>query len=240
MQVLGLHNLRLLSLRQNKLSSIPQSISKLTKLRTLNISGNRFQTMPIEILHLMMKHDLRELHSDPNPWLQIPEQRRQAPLTPSKQQNCTSTGNDGTAPSWSKFNCIASNRQQHGSVMPSIAKYPSLTEIVLRQLYKSNICESDITTLMPSDTPQRVARHLAKLYEAQIDGGRFCSLCHRTIVQPADTWIEWWAEAPPKAEPETSHLPAVGSDELSVMTPRRVLPFQVMWCGSCDDASITT
>lgn len=89
---------------------------------------------------------------------------------------------------------------------------------------------------MPADTPQRVTRHLTKLYEAQNNGGRSCSLCYRTVIQPTETWIEWWAEAPQKAEPDTLSLLEAESDESPVMTPRRVLPFEVLWCGSCDGA----
>lgn len=64
-----LANLHVLSLRQNRLDSLPEGIGRLASLHTLNVASNRLKFLPAEILNL---DNLAILNLHPNPWLAPP------------------------------------------------------------------------------------------------------------------------------------------------------------------------
>ncbi|KAJ0416579.1 hypothetical protein BJY00DRAFT_230155 [Aspergillus carlsbadensis] len=72
-ELFELDALRVLSLRNNKLTEVPPAIRRLTKLQELNLSVNRLQFLPWELLWLIKKGDLKQLTVRPNPLLQIEE-----------------------------------------------------------------------------------------------------------------------------------------------------------------------
>lgn len=63
--------LKVLSLRNNKLTDIPTAIRRMTLLQEANLSVNRLQYLPWELLWLIRKGDLKHLIVRPNPFLQI-------------------------------------------------------------------------------------------------------------------------------------------------------------------------
>ncbi|CAE6403256.1 unnamed protein product [Rhizoctonia solani] len=69
-ELFQLNNLTLLSLRGNKLRSLPPAIGNLKSLRSLNIANNELATLPSELSHL----NLQTLLLDPNPFLPKPTQ----------------------------------------------------------------------------------------------------------------------------------------------------------------------
>lgn len=242
--ILDLSNLRLLSLRQNKLTHIPPGIRNLVKLETLNISGNRLQSLPIEVLDLMSKHRLTELHCDPNPWLVPPAQHDQdSTNNPDHQRisaqpryNCT----DHAGPvkkiyTWhTPLTLTASTLTSAATASDSIRQsMPSLTELVLRQLSRSNPTKRDLTSLMPEHTSPGVLSQLHDLHQAQLDGGRCCVKCGREFIRAGTTWIEWWDimlnGVISRTGPATEHV----VQSPFPLTTSLVLPFEVADCGSC-------
>ncbi|RAH42066.1 leucine-rich repeat domain-containing protein [Aspergillus brunneoviolaceus CBS 621.78] len=70
-ELFELDTLRVLSLRNNKLTEIPAAIRRLTMLQEVNLSVNRLRSLPWELLWLIRKGDLKHLTVRPNPLLQI-------------------------------------------------------------------------------------------------------------------------------------------------------------------------
>ncbi|OJK03185.1 hypothetical protein ASPACDRAFT_58132 [Aspergillus aculeatus ATCC 16872] len=70
-ELFELDTLRVLSLRNNKLTEIPPAIRRLTMLQEVNLSVNRLRSLPWELLWLIRKGDLKHLTVRPNPLLQI-------------------------------------------------------------------------------------------------------------------------------------------------------------------------
>ncbi|PYH40572.1 leucine-rich repeat domain-containing protein [Aspergillus saccharolyticus JOP 1030-1] len=73
-ELFELDSLRVLSLRNNKLTEVPPAIRRLTLLQEVNLSVNRLRSLPWELLWLIRKGDLKHLTVRPNPLLQIEEQ----------------------------------------------------------------------------------------------------------------------------------------------------------------------
>lgn len=68
-ELFNLERLTVLSLRANLLEELPPSISKLRKLKELNLSQNRLCYLPFEILELFLDTSrLQSLHLHPNPF----------------------------------------------------------------------------------------------------------------------------------------------------------------------------
>lgn len=72
-ELFELGSLKVLSLRNNKLTQIPPAVRRLTMLQELNLSVNRLQCLPWELLWLIHKGDLKHLIVRPNPLAQIEE-----------------------------------------------------------------------------------------------------------------------------------------------------------------------
>ncbi|KAJ9609115.1 hypothetical protein H2200_006886 [Cladophialophora chaetospira] len=182
--VLGLRNLRFLSLRNNNLHSIPPGIRDLVNLESLNVAGNQLTELPFEILHLVSNCRLQELIIQPNPWRQLPRlpMERIRPDTILRMQN-------GSLRLWQ-----APGMSGHATKCPrrplQASSLPSLTELVLRQLSKIDTRgETDFCDYMPSGSPQTVLDHLEFVREHP---NRQCSSCMRVLVLAAKEEIEWW------------------------------------------------
>lgn len=185
MPLLELRNLRVLSLRQNRLRSIPPAIRELVNLESLNVAGNQLEDLPFEILELMMSHKLRDLTCHPNPWCV------------DEHASMGSTGQETTV--HSKYTGLKFVRRSSRVCKPMLlerapnpeSKIPSLREIVLRQLAKLDPqTRVDFRALMPPETPDIVLDQLDVLHKAP---GRRCNYCQRPMVLAAKERIEWWS-----------------------------------------------
>lgn len=243
--ILELSNLRLLSLRQNKLTKLPPGIRNLIRLETLNISGNRLEHMPIEVLDLMSEHRLVEIQSEPNPWITCTEDQKTTDREKTRLSNrprvfITRPHEDKQA-----FHTLLSltatsrgQQQKQQRLGPNTTSrgnnVPSLSEMVLRQLSRANHSKRDLTSLMPDGTSARVVELLDDLHTAQTEGDRHCARCKRVYITPAETWIEWWDV---KSRGENHDLDSVMRTRVMTRTMNGkaglVLPFEVGICEAC-------
>jgi len=233
--LLELQNLRLLSLRQNKLTRLPPGIRNLVRLETLNISGNNLQYLPLEVLDLMINCRLTELLSEPNPWLTHTEEQSSARLGKSRLSSRPSLHTMKGHPKriGEDYHLIlqvvaTSEPREQLPQDQTQRRIPSLCELVLRQLSKFNNSKRDLSPLMPEDAPVSITNMLKDLHRSQSDGDRRCAWCKRLYVMPAQTWTEWWDVHLVKKD--RAH------DDLSEFGPaigRHVVPFEVGICGGC-------
>lgn len=181
-EILNLTNLRVLSLRQNKLTSLPAGIRRLINLETLNVSGNKLSHLPFEVIELRRFHNLRELHTEPNAW---------QPFTPLN--------------GWTLFEQYGLGRAsgrlgEHITGTSQNRTMASLFEQTLRQLCQLQP-QHDLQSLMPTSTPETVSVGLSDVHSAIVEGSRRCTYCHRLLVQPEFEWIEWWSFISPDIKP---------------------------------------
>jgi hypothetical protein len=127
-------------LGQNKLTSLPPAICKLSRLRELNIANNRLSYLPAEIQDLC----LDSLHLYPNPFITPPP----APESPDNQQ--THIMNSDTA-------TRTLGQLKRG---PSV---PALSELALRRLLSTAISASHIHPAARSESCLEAAMTLAEI-----------------------------------------------------------------------------
>ncbi|OOQ83077.1 Leucine Rich Repeat domain protein [Penicillium brasilianum] len=72
-EIFDLKDLKVLSLRNNKLTRIPEAIRKLTALQVLNVSMNRLDELPWDLLWLLQQGELKHFTARPNPFPSIDE-----------------------------------------------------------------------------------------------------------------------------------------------------------------------
>ncbi len=199
--VLALQNLRVLSLRQNKLKSIPPTIINLVNLESLNVAGNLLTELPFEVIDLVQDHSLRKLTLHPNPWQEPPDDYKK-----SVHIDCGifDPGKSG----FFVFDVLAPTTHS-GAVTRTVttdnSKVPSLTEMTLRRLAKFDPQHNfDLKSLMPVSSPETVLKHLDLLYQQP---GRRCTSCSRPIVLAEEEWLEWWGFYP-------HEMPALATDRV--------------------------
>jgi len=195
--VLDLTNLRFLSLRQNDLTKIPPGIRQLVNLETLNVSGNKLKYLPFEVLELIQFQGLKQLIADPNPWITPSASAMQVAKPVLVQHRLHSTHSkriamdipeslrpngmvDWTAQERSKFTADANS-----------SHCPGLAELVLRRISKLQSL-SNLEEWVSDDIPDTVQTMLITARDAQISGGRLCTICGQSFILPRKQWIEWW------------------------------------------------
>lgn len=208
-ELFELDSLRVLSLRNNKLTEIPPAIRRLTKLQELNLSVNRLNFLPWELLWLIKKGDLKHLTVRPNPLSQIEESEiAQCHLTSEIEEgleNLKAVGYEGPPPeeAWApihiatgpvrRFNMegLPIPDTQLSTVKQSQSHVPSLREVSLlsfsRSSYFDTISDEEMT-----DFPSLMLRLLRYARGVHSAGGRSCSVCHRSFVIARTEWVEWW------------------------------------------------
>lgn len=72
-ELFDLKDLKVLSLRNNKLTRIPEAIRRLTALQVLNVSMNRLDELPWDLLWLLQQGELKHFTAHPNPFPSINE-----------------------------------------------------------------------------------------------------------------------------------------------------------------------
>ncbi|GAA5866168.1 hypothetical protein JCM3774_004105 [Rhodotorula dairenensis] len=117
-----LSNLHVLSLRQNRLDSLPEGIGRLASLHTLNVASNRLKFLPAEILNL---DNLAILNLHPNPWF-IP------PSGLASAAPAVAPTSDSDEP----VNAAPPPRRRRRVLGPVTVHFtvPSLEEVCIRQL----------------------------------------------------------------------------------------------------------
>ena len=83
-----LHNLEVLTLRNNNLTEILPAIGSLTSMKDLNIGGNQLRFLPYELLTLMRFGALGRVNTFPNPFVQPYPALPQLANTPTTNEEC--------------------------------------------------------------------------------------------------------------------------------------------------------
>ncbi|PTU25150.1 hypothetical protein P175DRAFT_0451567 [Aspergillus ochraceoroseus IBT 24754] len=209
-ELFELDALRVLSLRNNKFTQIPPAIRTLTLLQELNLSVNRLQYLPWELLWLIKKGDLKHLTVRPNPLLQIEESRiaQWHIATNDGEQPLKACEYSGPAPeeAWAPIHIATGPIRRFnmegfpipdGQTTPSTttteneSRVPSLREASLLAFSKSSFFDQ-IPDADMADFPSLMLRLLRQARDVRRSGGRSCSVCYRSFVIARTEWIEWW------------------------------------------------
>lgn len=208
-ELFELDSMRVLSLRNNKLTEIPPAIRRLTKLQELNLSVNRLNFLPWELLWLIKKGDLKHLTVRPNPLSQIEESEiAQCHLTSESEgslENLKATEYEGSPPeeAWAPIHIATGPVRRfnmEGFPIPdtqvstpeqSQSHVPSLREVSLLSFSRSSYFDT-ISDEEMADFPSLMLRLLRYAREVRSAGGRSCSVCHRSFVIARTEWVEWW------------------------------------------------
>ncbi|KAL4892970.1 hypothetical protein BDV59DRAFT_202323 [Aspergillus ambiguus] len=216
-ELFELKSLRVLSLRNNKLTDIPPAIRQLTMLQEVNLSVNRLQCLPWELLWLIKKGDLKHLTVRPNPLRQIED----ADIAQWHFPNSTAPASlpealkmgeyEGPAPerAWAPIHIATGpvrrfNMEGFPVGEPTLmggmrtnesnqaeTRVPSLREVSLLAFSRSPFFDQ-ITDADIADLPALMVRLLQQAREVRNGGGRHCSVCHRAFVIARTEWVEWW------------------------------------------------
>ncbi|KAL4872407.1 hypothetical protein BDV12DRAFT_162154 [Aspergillus spectabilis] len=205
-ELFELDALRVLSLRNNKLTGIPPAIRRLTKLQELNLAVNRLHVLPWELLWLIKKGDLKHLNVRPNPLRSIHESEATTwHLTPETPESTDlkSCDYEGPAPeeAWAPIHVATGPIHRYnmeGTPIPDTqvppqnqSRVPSLREASLLSFSRSTYFDT-ITDEQMADFPSLPLRLLREARDVRSAGGRSCSVCHRSFVIARTEWIEWW------------------------------------------------
>lgn len=210
-----LKDLKVLSLRNNQIVTIPSSIRKLKALEVLNVFVNRITYLPWDLLGLL-QGGLKHFTARPNPYPEIEESdiavwyRGSGPKDdngiPQDALQFTKYKGDPPADAWEAIRVATSpverlnmdgqivetNTAQESSKTENQAAHPpSLRELALRTLAKipslEHVTDAEISEFPPLLVP------LFKLARSwRVEGGWRCSVCDREYVHPRTQWTEWW------------------------------------------------
>ncbi|KAL4990953.1 hypothetical protein BDW68DRAFT_185217 [Aspergillus falconensis] len=221
-ELFELGNIRVLSLRNNKLAEIPPAIRRLTKLQELNVAVNRLSVLPWELLWLIKKGDLKHLTVRPNPLTEISD-----PATKIAQWHLArGSGNEmeheaglgglraveygGPAPeeAWAPVHVATGPVRRFNMDGVPIPDTPATTSSAssqsqslsrvpsLREVALLSFSRSTYLDTLPDDElalfPDLALRLFLHARDVRSAGGRSCSVCHRSFVIARTEWIEWW------------------------------------------------
>ncbi|KAL5003677.1 hypothetical protein BDV10DRAFT_1587 [Aspergillus recurvatus] len=221
-ELFELGNIRVLSLRNNKLAEIPPAIRRLTKLQELNVAVNRLLVLPWELLWLIKKGDLKHLTVRPNPLTEIND-----PATKIAQWHLTggsksemkheaglgdlrSVEYEGPAPeeAWAPIHVATGPVRRFNmdgfpipdtpaTIFSALSQSQSPSRVPsLREVALLSFSKSTYLDTLPDDElslfPDLALRLFLHARDVRSVGGRSCSVCHRSFVIARTEWIEWW------------------------------------------------
>lgn len=209
-ELFELKDLRVLSVRNNKLREVSPMIRHLTSLEVLNIAVNRLTYLPWELLQLVRCGELKHLTANPNPFptieqAEITTWHRKPQMEESAAANsvCFDQYEETPADAWHALHvatgpfirldmegrCIESSSIP-ASMVPH-ANAPSLREVALRAVSKLPDVEH-ITDDELADFPALVIPLIHQVRKIRAAGGQQCSVCQADYVLPRVEWLEWW------------------------------------------------
>ncbi|KAI5960574.1 uncharacterized protein KGF55_004467 [Candida pseudojiufengensis] len=162
--------LQVLSLRQNKLISLPPSINKLKNLIDFSISSNKLKFLPFQILELQ---NLSNFTSGPNPFLSLPSDA--IPINSKSFIN-------------SKIQPRARSEVSYFNI-----KQSTLTS--LKSLCLNKIAKYDVSYQETKEWKKHTPKIYHNLIIKAITKGKFndkCSQCDIIVVEPVAEIYEWW------------------------------------------------
>ncbi|KAJ5693070.1 hypothetical protein N7462_002493 [Penicillium macrosclerotiorum] len=239
-ELFELKDLKVLSVRNNKLTRIPEAIRNLTALQVLNVSVNRLDELPWELIELIQKGELKHFTACPNPFASIDESEiAEWHCRPGAAEDEYSTQSsprfreyDGTPPdeAWAAIHVASGpvtrldmegRRIEHNSPSSAHAsRAPSLREVALRGICRLPGLEY-LTDEELLEFPAMVIPLLSMAREVRLDGARYCSVCHHEFIVPRAEWTEWWDCTPHE---NGMKMPRPSGDKL------RPLPFKRVGC----------
>ena len=186
-EILNLKNLRVLSLRHNKLTRIPPALAMLPNLEHLNIAGNKLRRLPFELLRLYERRNFVMI-AHPNPF----EEFQSDQVVPGWHQSLQSIALHSP-----EARCSTSYFNPDGSETSStpprtMPRSPSLVELALQkcQNLPDLAVMKDWCTI--GEGPESLSRLLAAAQEANEYGRSECTSCGRSFIIPRAEWTEWW------------------------------------------------
>lgn len=203
-----LKDLKVLSVRNNKILDVRSTIRNLKALQVLNLSVNQISELPWELLGLL-ERDLKHFTARPNTfpeiedceittWHYSPAQTNDLPT----QEALHFIEYKDTPPddAWRAIRVAIgpvtrldmdgqlepNNTTTHG---PTHA--PSLRELSLRTLVKMPGLEQ-VTDDELDEFPPLLVPLIKQARSWRAEGGWRCSVCDREYVHARTSWIEWW------------------------------------------------
>ncbi|KAF7718449.1 Uncharacterized protein PECH_005932 [Penicillium ucsense] len=219
-EIFELKDLTVLSLRNNKLTRIPEAIRKLTALQVLNISVNRLSELPWDLLWLMQQGELKHLTARPNSFPTIDESDSiewHGPFgNPDNEDRDMDEDDEDVTPSKyiPTFRDYEGRQAQDERIPLHVASgpveyfdmegrpvnardqivssAPSLREVSLRAISRLPGVEQLTDEELNDEFPALVIPLIALARRARQEGIRHCSVCEREFVIPRAAWTEWW------------------------------------------------
>ncbi|KAJ5095643.1 Leucine-rich repeat typical subtype [Penicillium alfredii] len=221
-ELFELADLKVLSVRNNKLTEISPTIRRLTALQVLNVSVNRLSYLPWELLWLVQQGELKHLTARPNSFLAIEEaqiaawsHRSESKSDKPSQDPLQFREYEGSPPAeaWAPIHIATGptkwlnmeGNPTSDNLSPSTIKTPaessgatsapSFREIALRAVSKLPYLEH-VSDAELAEYPAMVVPLLRQAREVRIAGGQPCSVCGQEYVIPRTEWLEWWDCSP--------------------------------------------
>lgn len=208
-ELFELGTLKVLSLRNNKLTEIPPAVRRLTALQVVNVSVNRLQCLPWDLLWLTWNGDLQHMTVRPNPLMEIDKAEiahwHYHPSDSPTDDPLQMHNYDGPAPdeAWDPIHVATGpTRRFNMEGMPLVdgqlssteiqSRSPSLREVALLAFTRAPFFDQIADSEEMEFYPPLVTRLLRQARDVRNAGGRVCSVCGRAFVIARTEWVEWW------------------------------------------------
>ena len=205
-ELFELDQLTALSARANDLTEISPALSRLRRLKELNLSNNNLRWLPFEILELLA-YRVESFSAALNPFIQphdlnsdedmlgnAPDSDAPYALcqTPVAYLSVRGSSVQGWTPAPSS-NLKFQAQQTKMPEPPSNERtsVPSLIELALRSAYASTNL-SQLPFILPTSCPPAIIQLLKRTWHTKSYGGQKCTMCNQNYLIPRTEWVEWW------------------------------------------------